>query len=158
MPEVTVRISRAVWETTTFKVTVPDGELKDWAPDGKLAEYVADNVDDFELNARDTDNAEISSGDPVDDIDEEVEILDAAGKVVYASKALPGSYDVTYRIRTSQDNSIVVEETMRVESASSASAAEETVKESVANDDPRFDDRIDPYIEIVETIKVDEET
>lgn len=89
MTRFTVRHHKAIWETTTFEVEVPDPLPDDY--DDPVV-YIRDNVGDLLEAALDADTATVNSGDSVPSVDDGVVILDQAGKVVYKDADDGGDY------------------------------------------------------------------
>jgi hypothetical protein len=81
MARFTVKHNRAIWETTTFEVNVPDPLPEEYEDP---VDFVRDHLDKLMADAIETDAATIEQGDQVESMDSDIEILDAAGNQVYS--------------------------------------------------------------------------
>lgn len=79
MPQYTVHHNQAVWETTTFQVDIPDGV--------DPVEYITENIDVLVGAARSNEDVEIVSGDLVESLDSDIDIVDVSGVVIYPRAA-----------------------------------------------------------------------
>jgi hypothetical protein len=81
MASFTVTHNRAIWETTTFEVEVPE-PLPENYDDPR--DWIIENFDELMGGAIDADTATIEQGDHVESIDSDIEIRDGAGNKVYS--------------------------------------------------------------------------
>ncbi len=81
MAKFMVKHNRAIWETTTFAVEVPE-PLPDDYDDPR--DWIIENLDELRGGAINADTATIEQGDRVESIDPDLVIRDEAGNQVYS--------------------------------------------------------------------------
>jgi hypothetical protein len=81
MASFTVTQNKAIWETTTFEVEVPEP-----LPENHIdpRDWIIENLDELMGGAIEADTATIEQGDRVESIEPDLEIRDQAGNKVYS--------------------------------------------------------------------------